>query len=199
MRDGVMRPWAARVLLPALSAAIVLGTVASARVAGLTSQSGPKLTPEEIFDIQNKDDRPGSPDAGRPIFEKVCAACHRFGDAIGKDVGPDLSTIASRFKKRDVLESILWPSKVISDQYKSEMFQLKDGKVVTGVIVRENATSVFLRTADNPDRPLPVPKAEIADRAESTVSLMPTGLFDGYNQTDISNLLAFVLAPPPAR
>jgi putative heme-binding domain-containing protein len=98
-----------------------------------------------------------------------------------------------------VLESILWPSKVISDQYKSEMFQLKDGKVVTGVIVRENATSVSLRTGDNPDRPLPVPKAEIADRAESTVSLMPAGLFDGYNQTDISNLLAFVLAPPPAK
>jgi putative heme-binding domain-containing protein len=182
-----------------LAAAIVVGTAVSAREPRLTLQTGQKLTPEEIFDVQNKDERPGSPEAGRPIYEKVCAACHRFGDAIGKDVGPDLSTIASRFKKRDVLESILWPSKVISDQYKAEMFQLKDGKVVSGVIVRENANSVFLRTADNPDRPLAVPKAEIADRAESTVSLMPAGLLDGYTQTDISNLLAFVLAPPPAK
>jgi hypothetical protein len=31
------------------------------------------------------------------------------------------------------------------------------------------------------------------------VSLMPAGLLDGYTQTDISNLLAFVLAPPPAK
>jgi putative heme-binding domain-containing protein len=93
----------------------------------------------------------------------------------------------------------LWPSKVISDQYKAEMFELKNGKVVSGVIVRENAANVFLRTADSPDRPVAVPKAEIAARAESAVSLMPPGLLDGYAQTDISNLLAFVLAPPPAK
>ena len=66
-----------------------------------------------------------------------------------------------------MLESILWPSKVISDQYKSEMFEMKDGSVLSGVIVRENATNVFLRTADSPERPVPVPKAEIANRAES--------------------------------
>jgi putative heme-binding domain-containing protein len=162
-------------------------------------QAGQKLTPEEIFEYQSKQEQAGSAEAGRPIFEKVCAACHRFGDAIGKDVGPDLSTILSRFKRRDMLESILWPSKVISDQYKAEMFELKDGKIVTGVIVRENAANVFVRTAESPEKLVPVPKAQIASRAESTVSLMPPGLLDGYNQSDISNLLAFVMAPPPAK
>jgi putative heme-binding domain-containing protein len=163
------------------------------------SAGAPKLTPEEIFDVQTKQELAGSPDGGRPIFEKVCAACHRFGEAIGKDVGPDLSTIASRFKKRDVLESILWPSKVISEQYKSEMFEMKDGSVLSGVIVRENAANVFLRTAESPERPVPVPRAQIANRGESAVSLMPAGLLDGYSQTEISSLLGFVLAPPPAK
>jgi putative heme-binding domain-containing protein len=93
----------------------------------------------------------------------------------------------------------LWPSKVISDQYKSEMFEMKDGSVLSGVIVRENAANVFLRTVESPDRPVPVPKAQIANRGESVVSLMPAGLLDGYSQTDISNLLGFVLAPPPAK
>ena len=172
---------------------LVAGACASAQ-AGV-----PKLTPEEIFEFQMKQEQAGSPEAGRPIFEKVCAACHRFGEAIGKDVGPDLTTIASRFKKRDVLESILWPSKVISDQYKSEMFEMKDGTVLSGVIVRENAANVFLRTAESPERPVPVPKAQIANRGESTVSLMPAGLLDGYSQAEISNLLGFVLAPPPAK
>ena len=78
-----------------------------------------------------------------------------------------------------MLESILWPSKVISDQYKSEMFEMKDGTVVSGVIVRENAANVFVRTAESPERPVAVPKAEIANRAESTVSLMPAGLSKG--------------------
>jgi putative heme-binding domain-containing protein len=127
----------------------------------------------------------------------VCASCHRFGEAIGKDVGPDLTTITSRFKKRDVLESILWPSKVISDQYASEMFELKDGSIVSGVVVRENAINVFVRTVESTDKPVPVAKAQIASRAASTVSLMPPGLLDGYSQADISNLLAFIMAAPP--
>jgi putative heme-binding domain-containing protein len=176
------------------------GSLLSALVLRAESQAGvPKLTPEEIVEFQMKQEQAGSPEAGRPLYEKVCAGCHRFGEAIGKDVGPDLTTIASRFKKRDVLESILWPSKVISDQYKSEMFEMKDGTVLAGVIVRENAANVFLRTAENPERPVPVPKAQIANRGESTVSLMPAGLLDGYSQTEISNLLGFVLAPPPAK
>jgi putative heme-binding domain-containing protein len=194
-----MRSRAAVVLILALIWAAFGGPSTAEMEARLIYQTGAKPTAEEIFEFQNKQEQAGLPEAGRPIFEKVCATCHRFGDAMGKDVGPDLTTIASRFKKRDVLESILWPSKVISDQYKSEMFEMKDGKIVSGVIVRENANNVFVRTPDNPDRPVAVPKAEIANRAESTVSLMPAGLLDGYNQTDISNLLAFVLAAPPAK
>lgn len=183
------------------------GVVALAHGAGVDAPSlqaqagqapGPKLTAEEIFEYQNKQEQPGSADAGRPIFEKVCAACHRFGE-IGKDVGPDLTTITSRFKKKDVLEAILWPSKVISDQYQAEMFELNDGSVVTGTIVRETALAVFIRTAESPDRPVQVPKAKIATRATSTVSLMPPALLDGYTQSEIANLLAFVLAPPPAK
>jgi putative heme-binding domain-containing protein len=158
-----------------------------------------KLTPEQVLEQQSRDEKAGNPPAGRPIFEKVCASCHRFGDAIGKDVGPDLTTITSRFKRRDVLESILWPSKVISDQYKAEMFELKDGTVVSGVVVRENATGVFVRTVQNPDRPVQVPKAQIANRAEASTSFMPAGLLEEYSQEDVANLLAFVMAPPPAK
>jgi putative heme-binding domain-containing protein len=164
----------------------------------LTVAAGQKLTPEQIFEHQTKDEKAGSPAAGRPIFDKVCAACHRFGE-IGTEVGPDLTTITSRFKRRDVLEAILWPSKVISEQYKSEMFELKDGSVVSGVILRESAAAVFVRTAANPEKPTPVPKAQIANRAESAVSLMPAGLLDAYSQGEIANLLAFVMAPPPSK
>lgn len=163
---------------------------------GAAAAQGPKLTPEEIFEFQNTQEGAGTAEAGRPIYEKQCAVCHRFG-SIGTEVGPDLTTIASRFKKKDLLESILWPSKVISDQYKAEMFELKDGKVLVGVVVREDALRVHLRTAESPERPVPVPKAQIAERAEATVSLMPEGLLEGFTQQDISNLLAFLLSAPP--
>jgi putative heme-binding domain-containing protein len=158
-----------------------------------------KATPDEIFAYQNAHETAGSPDAGRPVFEKTCAGCHRFGEAIGKDVGPDLTTIVSRFKRRDILESILWPSKVISDQYKSESFEMTGGSVITGVVVREDATRIFVRTAESPERPVQVAKAQVTNRGESTVSLMPVGLLDPYSEEDIANLLAFLMAPPPAK
>src|SRR5689334_383508 len=89
---------------------------------------------EAMLEAHVKDEKGGSAAEGRPLFEKLCAGCHRFG-AIGKDVGPDLTTITSRFKKRDILESILFPSKIISDQYQAEMIELNDGTLITGVLV----------------------------------------------------------------
>jgi putative heme-binding domain-containing protein len=185
----------ARILSFAGCALVVgIGAVNGDAPAGPQTQ---KLSPDEIFEYQNKQEQPGSAAAGRPIYEKVCASCHRFGE-IGKDLGPDLTTLSSRFKKKDILESILWPSKLISDQYKPEMFELKDGTVVTGMLVRETAAAVLVRTAENPDKPVPIAKSQIANRGESTVSVMPEGLLDGYSQADITNLLTFLLSPPPS-
>jgi putative heme-binding domain-containing protein len=177
---------------------LVAVVIAAGAHAAAQQPAGPKLAPEEILAHQTKNEKAGKAEAGRPLFDKQCAICHRFG-AIGKDVGPDLTTIASRFKRADVLDSILYPSKVISDQYQAEMFELKDGKIVTGVIVRETAAAVLVRTAESPDKPVAVPKGQIANRAASTVSLMPEGLLDGLSQDQISDLLAFVMAPPPTQ
>lgn len=184
-------------------AAIAFAVVSCAGFMSLAAQTpaqppASKMSPEQILDHHTKDEKGGNAEAGRPAFEKQCAICHRFGP-LGKDVGPDLTTIASRFKKKDVLESILWPSKVISDQYQAEMFELADGKIVTGVIVRETAAAVLVRTAENPDKPVAVSKGQIANRAASTVSLMPEGLIDGLSQDQVADLLAFVMAPPPAK
>ena len=151
---------------------------------------------EALLEAHAKDEKGGSAAAGRPLFEKLCAGCHRFG-AIGKDVGPDLTTITSRFKKRDILESILFPSKVISDQYQAEMIELTDGKLITGVLVRESATAILVRTGENPDKPVPVQKAQIANRTPSTVSLMPPGLIDTLSHAEVEDLLSFMMAPAP--
>jgi len=180
------------------AARLIRGAVVLACCAppGVAAQQAAPVNREQILEQHAKDEKGGSAEKGRPLYESRCAGCHRFG-AIGKDVGPDLTTITSRFKKRDILESVLWPSKVMSDQYQAEMFELTDGKVVSGLIVRENATAVLVRTADNPDKPVVVSKAQISDRASSPVSLMPEGLFDDLDSTKIADLLAFVMAPPP--
>jgi putative heme-binding domain-containing protein len=160
--------------------------------------AAPQVSREQLLETHMKDEKSGSAEAGRPVYEKLCAGCHRFG-AVGKDVGPDLTTLTSRFKRRDILESILWPSKIISDQYQAEMFELTDGSVVSGMLVRENATALLIRTPENPDKPVVLPKARVANRATSTVSLMPEGLLDSLTRDEIANLLAFVSAPAPEK
>jgi putative heme-binding domain-containing protein len=102
--------------------------------------------------------------------------------------------VNSRFKKRDVLESMLWPSKVISDQYEMYTIELTSGDVVSGTVVMEDDRRVVLRTAANPDRPVQVPKTQIKKQEKSPMSLMPEGLVDELSQKEINALVAFLLA-----
>src|SRR6185503_5136399 len=56
-------------------------------------------------------------DRGRKLFAAgKCFACHRFDNEGGSNA-PDLTGAAGRFSPRDLLESIIDPSKEISDQY----------------------------------------------------------------------------------
>jgi putative heme-binding domain-containing protein len=136
------------------------------------------------------------PAEGQPVFEKLCASCHRFGE-LGADVGPDLTTLSSRFKKKDILESILWPSKIISDQYEAFMIETDTGDIVVGAVVMEDDQRIVVRTAQNPDRPVAVPKSRIKTQQKSSVSLMPPGLLAGLSHTEINGLVAFLLAAAP--
>ena len=140
-------------------------------------------------------DQVPKPAEGQPLFEKLCAACHRFGE-LGTDVGPDLTTLNSRFKKKDILESILWPSRIISDQYESYMIETTDGAIITGAIVMEDDRRIVLRTAQSADRPVQVPKSQIKTQQKSTVSLMPEELLTGLSHKEINGLIAFLQKNP---
>ena len=135
------------------------------------------------------------PAEGQPVFEKLCAACHRFGE-LGTDVGPDLTTLNSRFKKKDILESILWPSRIISDQYEAFLIETTGGDIITGAVVMEDDRRIVLRTAQNPDRPVQVAKSQIKTQQKSTVSLMPEELLAGLSHKEINGLIAFLQAGP---
>lgn len=174
------------------------GRGGGARLPGNTRTGGLRvLSPEEIMDEQIFTPQRTQPVAekGRPVYEKVCAQCHRFG-AIGQDFGPDLTTLRGRFQKKDVLEAILWPSKAISEQYESTEIHTKDGNVIFGIVEREDDQRLVVRR-NQAERPVEIPKAQVAKRSRSDVSLMPEGLVDDLSQQDLANLLAFLLADPP--
>ncbi len=133
--------------------------------------------------------------AGRALFDKACATCHRFG-SIGTDVGPDLTTINSRFQKKDLLDSILFPSRIISDQYQSEEIKTPTA-TYNALLLRETATAIQIRVSTDPSKPVVVQKAQIESRNKSAVSFMPEALVDKMSQAELSNLMGFIMAGPP--
>ncbi len=114
---------------------------------------------------------------GRMIFESECAKCHRFGD-LGEDYGPDLTTIANRFTRSDMLEATLWPSRTISDQYTGWRIETRDD-IYSAMILEEDDEKITVLIPDL-DRPVSIAKESIVDMRESQVSIMPDGLLDEY-------------------
>jgi putative heme-binding domain-containing protein len=129
---------------------------------------------------------------GKEAYEAAqCILCHKFGNE-GGAVGPDLTAISSRFKSRDILESIIDPSKVISEQFQNTILDLKDGDTVDGRILEETADSVIIQP--NPLQPekLTVKKSDIKDRRPSKLSPMPQGLANILRKNEILDLLAYL-------
>jgi putative heme-binding domain-containing protein len=132
---------------------------------------------------------------GKRLFNEAgCAQCHRFGRD-GGVVGPDLSAVGSRFDRRALLESIIEPSKVIAEPYRTTTMTLKSGAILDGRIVAEDATtfSIAINPVD-PDQRRRVNKTEIETQRLSAISSMPAGLVNGLTKDEILDLLAFLEA-----
>jgi putative heme-binding domain-containing protein len=188
---------------PFVAAATLFTTVALVAAFGVRSSAsqdapeppmpGSKMTRQQIVD-KLASDAPGttvSIEKGKALYEELCAGCHIFGET-GTSVGPDLTTLASRFGRREVLDSILWPSRTISDQYGVTVFEMTDGSFESGVIIRETGNAVAIKNADNLDRPRVIALAQVKERTESTVSLMPEGLVANLSLDDIDSLVTYV-------
>lgn len=176
-----------------VAAAVSTTTVRAGQDAAEPPMPGSKMNRQQVID-KLASDTPGtkvSLDRGKTAFEELCAACHIFGET-GTSVGPDLTTLASRFGRRDVLDSILWPSRTISDQYAVTVFEMADGTFQSGVIIRETGNAVAIKNADNLERPLVLPLANVKERTESTVSLMPEHLVANLSLDDIDSLVTYV-------
>jgi len=134
-------------------------------------------------------------DRGRQIFGQAgCAACHRFEND-GGSVGPDLTNVAGRFSARDLLESIIEPSKEISDQYGAIVIKKKDGDVIVGRVGNLNGENLMvIENMFAPNDFTNVKRADIESIEPSKVSMMPEGLLTYFKEDEIQDLIAFLLS-----
>ncbi len=132
---------------------------------------------------------------GKKMFKAaLCANCHRYAGA-GGGLGPDLTSLGSRFAARDVLESILEPNKIVSDQYQSMIVTTDLGEVISGQVIDEDDEKVIMATNPLlPNERTTVSKADIESSEVSPVSLMPAGLINSLNKEEMLDLMAYLLS-----
>jgi putative heme-binding domain-containing protein len=129
---------------------------------------------------------------GKDAFtDAQCVQCHRFGNG-GGAVGPELTAVSSRLTGRDIIESIIEPSKVVSEQFQNMTLFLKNGDDVTGRIVEEDDNKIVLITDALKQTKQEVKKADVAQRKASKLSPMPEGLVNVLTKDEILDLVAYL-------
>ena len=131
----------------------------------------------------------GTAETGAELFTKHCAACHRFADRGGL-VGPQLEGIGQRGAER-LLEDILDPNRNVDEAFRTTTVALADGRVVSGLRLREEAADVVF--ADATGKEVRVPKVEIEETNTSRVSPMPANMLDQVGEGNLPHLLAYLM------
>ena len=133
------------------------------------------------------------PAAGRRIFFHPngpgCFKCHTI-DGRGGRVGPDLSRVVGTMNRIRLIQSILEPSREIAPQFISWTFELKDGKVVTGMVVHENEGKTIVGNAEG--QLIEIRTIDIETRTPQKISVMPEKLADRMTLQEIRDVIAFL-------
>jgi putative membrane-bound dehydrogenase-like protein len=127
---------------------------------------------------------------GRAVFQRTCATCHRLFDD-GARIGPEL-TGSQRAKLDYFLDNVLDPSAVVANEYRMTVVELKNGRVLNGIVKEDNDRAVTLQTQNEQ---VIVPKSEIDSRRASPLSLMPDGLLDKLSTEEVRDLVGYLASP----
>jgi putative membrane-bound dehydrogenase-like protein len=132
----------------------------------------------------------GNAAKGEPLFEKqACIACHT--NANGQTPkGPHLVDIGKRYKKAELVESILKPAAKIAQGFDTYLFATNAGKVVTGFVTSESVDEVQIRQTNGVA--LSLKKDEIEIRQKKKESMMPNGIANNLTPEQLADLIAYL-------
>ena len=186
-------PDAARVALRTLDASgrqIPALSEALTKAGGLTS--GPReLSADEMKALVAEVAEKGNAHRGEAIYRRKelnCLKCHAIGGAGGR-VGPDMLSLGSSAQIDYIAESLLAPNKKVKENFNSLVVVTDDGKVRSGIKLRQTDTDLLLRDAE--DNEFAIPLKKIEEQSNGT-SLMPAGLADKLTRSELIDLIRFL-------
>ncbi|QDV19890.1 Cytochrome c [Gimesia panareensis] len=139
----------------------------------------------------------GDAERGLAIYKKNCAGCHQVGK-LGHNVGPNLATTKNK-SDHDLLIAILDPSREAQSNYNTYTVVTEQGKLYSGIIAAETATSYTIRRAEGKEDI--ILRNNIDTLLSNGVSLMPNGLEKEITPQQMADLLKFIktLEAPPEK
>jgi putative heme-binding domain-containing protein len=137
-----------------------------------------RLAAEDTKALSAAARRDGNSARGALLFHQPhvgCTKCHAV-DGGPNFLGPDLTKLGPDATDEHLVESVLFPSKVIRKGFEAVTVATTDGKTATGLLAEDAVDKLVLRDGADPGRLIAVSKANVEQRTVSAVSLMPTGL-----------------------
>lgn len=127
---------------------------------------------------------------GREVFRLHCSRCHQIAGE-GDVVGPQLDGIGNRGVER-LLEDILDPNRNVDVNFRTQVFRLKNGTLVSGLVVQEQGERILL--LDELGGEIWISRESVLSRRQSQLSPMPSNLAEQIPPEEFNHLLAFLLS-----
>jgi putative heme-binding domain-containing protein len=139
-------------------------------------------------------EHPGDAKNGEAIFFDPkgvgCVRCHAAGGRGTARIGPDLTGLALKYDKAEIIRSVLEPSNRIANGYLCVVVAKADGTVLSGMLRAE--TESYLDLIGTDLKPVRVAKSDIDVRRVGETSLMPAGLVDSLTKHEFADLIAYL-------
>ena len=137
----------------------------------------------------------GSVRLGRSIFLEnqtaQCIRCHSYDD-MGGNAGPNLSGVAKKLSREELLIALVEPSARIAPGFGQVKLELKDGSSVSGTFVSESSEGISISRGAGQDTL--VSNKVIAEKIFSMSSMPPMGtLLSKRELRDVVSYLSILI------
>lgn len=131
---------------------------------------------------------------GQSLFSSAkaaCYTCHQIG-YLGGHVGPDLTKVGAIRTRRDLLESVVFPSASFVQSFEPTMVITTGGDRQYGIVRRNDSSEVMLVTG--PNQEVHIARKDVQEMRPGTISIMPAGFADQLAPQELADLIAFLQA-----
>jgi putative membrane-bound dehydrogenase-like protein len=142
----------------------------------------------KTYSIQSISALDADPGRGELVFTRSCATCHKVGNK-GNSVGPDLTGIAKKFGKSELLDAIINPGAAIGFGYEAWLVNTKDGQSVYGFLISENNQSITIKDISGQNHL--IEKKKITSKEKQNKSMMPDPINNGLTEQDLADVVSY--------